>query len=630
MTNKVFQGPVLQQGRSFLRTPLSTSVIIASLLSSASAHAVFEFNIGDIEGTIDSQLSLGASVRTSERNVDLYHAVNTPQGDRLGRSESATTDDGNLNFDKGDVISNVFKGVHGLELKKDNLGAFARIKYWYDFELKDGKQRHGNIPNRYSAQENNSKTRLSDDGFDDLAKFSGIELMDAFVYGEFEANDMPLDLRLGRQVISWGESTFLIHGINKINPVDVSALRRPGATLKEALTPVGLAYGSLGITDSTTIEAFYQLEWQPFAIDGCGTFFSSSDIAAPGCEGVNAGSLAGRNDSQNSFDGPYYDGGGPASVAGGKDVAKRAGSDFEPSDNGQYGFATRHYANSIDAEFGAYYLNYHSRIPYFGVTLPSNGKVGTYGLYYPEDLQLFGLSAQTTIGSWAVSGEFSYQPDYPVAYNSSELLFGWLFNGQSPYTGSHINEKISSAVGSDRVIAGYDEKDLQQLQATFLNFFDQTWGASRVTFIGEVGATYTADIQDADADPDTTRYGRSITYGACGNNSQGANDDGTGKVKCDDGYVTSFAWGYALKTTANYNNVVAGINVNPAVTFKHDVSGFAGNGQFQEGRKSFAFALNADYGGIYDAGISFTSFFGGKFNDSRDKDFASITFGMSF
>ncbi|MGH1463024.1 MAG: DUF1302 domain-containing protein [Neptuniibacter sp.] len=630
MSQKVSTKPACQRNHRFRLAPLNAAIIMAAALSSQTASAVVEFNIGDIEATLDSQLSLGMSVRTSDRKARLYHGLNTPAGAEVGFAESATTDDGNLNFDKGDVVSNVFKGVHGLELKKDNFGAFGRVKYWYDMELKDGDQRHGHSPTAYSAQSSGNKSGLNDDGFDDLAKFSGIELLDAFVYGEFDVDGKPLDLRIGRQVVSWGESTFLIGGINKINPIDVAALRRPGATLKEALMPVNLAYGSFGVTDSTSVEAFYQLEWEPFAIDGCGTFFSTSDVAAPGCNGVNVGSLFGRNDSQNSWAGPFYDGTGVGSVGAGLDVAKRAAADDEPSDDGQFGFALRHYNENIETEFGAYFLNYHSRVPYFGVVLPAGGQDGYYALTYPEDLKLYGLSMQTTVGSWAISGEVSYQPDYPVAYNSAELLFGWLLDGSSPITSNQINNKIAASAGTGEVVGGYDEKDIYQVQATFLNFFDQALGSSRVTFIGEVGATFTSGIQDANSDPSTTRYRRAITYGACGNTSQGGNDDGNGQVQCTDGYVTPFAWGYALKASAAYNNAFAGFNLTPAVTFKHDVEGVAGNGQFQEGRKSLALALNAEYGGVYNVGISYTNFFGGDYNDMRDRDFASISFGMSF
>ena len=51
-----------------------------------------------------------------------------------GTAKSNTIDDGNLNFNSGDIVSNIFKGLHGRELKKGNFGAFVRFKYWYGNE----------------------------------------------------------------------------------------------------------------------------------------------------------------------------------------------------------------------------------------------------------------------------------------------------------------------------------------------------------------------------------------------------------------------------------------------------------------------------------------------------------------
>ena len=97
---------------------------------------------------------------------------------------------------------------------------------------------------------------------------------------------MPLDLRVGRQVASWGESTFIQNGINSINPVDVSAFRRPGAEIKEGLLPVAMVTIAAGLTDALSVEAFYQLEWEKTVIDGCGTYFSTADVAGTGCNVV--------------------------------------------------------------------------------------------------------------------------------------------------------------------------------------------------------------------------------------------------------------------------------------------------------------------------------------------------------
>src|SRR5690606_6312295 len=86
-----------------------------------------------------------------------------------------------------------------------------------------------------------------------------------------------LDLRLGRQVVNWGESLF-VQGVNQVNPADLTAMHRPGADIKEALVPVNMLYANLAFNNGFSIESFYQLEWRRTQTDPCGTFFSASDI----------------------------------------------------------------------------------------------------------------------------------------------------------------------------------------------------------------------------------------------------------------------------------------------------------------------------------------------------------------
>ncbi len=110
--------------------------------------------------------------------------------------------------------------------------------------------------------------------------------MNAFVYGEFNVLQMPLDIRLGRQVVSWGESTFIPGGINTVNPFDVNAFTRPGSEIKEVLIPLNMAYANMGLSDNVSAEVFYQLEFQQSVLPGCGTYFSPSDYVSQGCDVV--------------------------------------------------------------------------------------------------------------------------------------------------------------------------------------------------------------------------------------------------------------------------------------------------------------------------------------------------------
>ena len=108
--------------------PLAIGLAFAPLTQAAS------FTWGNLEGQFDSELSIGASWATANPDADFIDPYNG------GRAAAKTTDDGRLNFDKGDAFSKIFKGSHDLELRYGNSGAFLRGKYWYDFETKGGGQ----------------------------------------------------------------------------------------------------------------------------------------------------------------------------------------------------------------------------------------------------------------------------------------------------------------------------------------------------------------------------------------------------------------------------------------------------------------------------------------------------------
>ena len=70
-----------------------------------------------------------------------------------------------------------------------------------------------------------------------------------------------VDVRIGKHVLNWGESTFIPNGINAINPFDVSKLRLPGSELREAMLPVGMASVTVDPNETMSVTGFYQYDW---------------------------------------------------------------------------------------------------------------------------------------------------------------------------------------------------------------------------------------------------------------------------------------------------------------------------------------------------------------------------------
>ncbi len=637
---------------------LPLAVSLASTLA-APAFGV-TFNIGEIEGQFDSSLSVGASWSVRGADKDLIGVNNG--GDGL----SQTTDDSRLNFKRGETFSKIFKGVHDLELKYGDTGVFVRGKYWYDFELKDESRLFKDI---------------SDSNRKEGAQSSGAQILDAFVYHNYDIAGQPGSVRLGKQVVSWGESTFIRNSINEINPVDVSAFRRPGAEIKEGLIPVNMFYVSQSLTENLSAEAFYQLEWDQTVTDNCGTFFAQPDIIADGCDdnlrvlAPRAALSAGALGAINAF-------GGDANNEG---VLVSRSGDRDARDSGQFGAALRYFSPALDTEFGAYFMNYHSRTPAFSATAASaatyaaidtavfaggaGGAAGiasrtglgsllaaggsSYFIEYPEDIQLYGLSFSTTLPTGtAMSGEVSYRPNAPVLLNTTDILFAGLkplANGTNTgvfYAGGGVNNisLLDGSPGQD--LNGYRRKEITQFQTTFTHFFDQVMGASRLTLVGEIGVVHVGGLESSD----DVRYGRDPVYGPGPLPGQ-YNSGGTFYDTCkglnvstlgsntaenvskyceDDGFVTSTAWGYRARAIWDYPDVFAGVNLKPSVSWSHDVDGYGPNGLFTEGAKAVSLGLDAEYQNTYTASLAYTDFFGGKYNTAIDRDFVALSFGMNF
>ncbi|MDH3869620.1 MAG: DUF1302 domain-containing protein, partial [Desulfuromonadales bacterium] len=511
--------------------------------------AAFQFDFGEVEGSLDSTISYGMSWRMSDQDKDIIGLANG------GRAYSVNGDDGNLNYDRDDAFSSLAKITSDLDLRYDNFGLFLRGSAFYDFENYD---------------EDRERTQLSDDAKDLVGRDA--ELLDAYIWGNFELGDMPAQLRVGDQVLSWGESTFIQNGINIINPFDVSKLRVPGAELKEGLVPVGMVSASISPTENLTFEGFYQYDWEKVEIDPTGFYWSSNDIPGESGDRVLLG-FGDWSDLGTSWQGLVI----PSEVTDERFMMVPRGSDEKPSDDGQFGLAMRVYAPGLnDTEFGFYFINYHSRLPTLsGVTGTANGfasaagaattfanlqggntvpgsiaegttaalntsaalggtlgvaeatgaaagaanaltavlagdprtglpsaylineyaQTAQYKVEYPEDIKVFGVSFNTALDSIGASlqGEYSYHKDAPLQVDDVELLLAALsplgnINPLFPFSDNQLTN--GENLGLDTYVRGYEEKDVSQLQVTMTKLFGPTFGADQFVMVGEAGVTH--------------------------------------------------------------------------------------------------------------------------------------------
>lgn len=447
-------------------------------------HA-YQFRSGDWGGSLDTTISYGVNYRAEGQDKKLIAAANGGTGTNSKRINS---DDGDLNFKKGDLFSEVAKIVSELGLKwQDQYGLFLRGRAFYDFELMDDNRRH---------------RQITADGLDEAG--SNAELLDAFVYGSWMFGERSLNARVGRQVINWGEGLYYRNGINANNPLDLNALRAPGSEVKESLMPTFKIYTSYQLSESLTFESYYQPAWanDKTKLDPCGSYFSTTDVFDEGCDYLAVG----------SFDNPSVPGASPFLFV------PRA-PDIEADSAAQFGVSLRWFVPELsDTEFGLYYLRFSDQLPRLGATVSRRlggqpvPSTGTYYAEYLENRELYGLSFNTTIGGdnifsgQSLFGEVSYQPDAPINLTTGTILGAALLDPAGPPFGARVEN--------------YREKDMYQASLGTIRTGRGVLGSNSTTYTAELVASRVMGLETGLEYGDVT----SSAYGATASVSMTYND----------------------------------------------------------------------------------------------------------
>ncbi|QBF84577.1 DUF1302 domain-containing protein [Shewanella maritima] len=672
--------------KRFNKSALALGVVSALYLGMSPSASAVSFNWGEIDGTFDSTWTLGASWRVSERDWSgQIGKVNQPQFDWSGYSAfgntkytsaqiwsqngsySSNNDLSNLLYSQGDRTSEIFKGLHELSLQWENYGLFMRGMYFYDRKLNDGHYDF-NDPLTGKTYDPCADSKAAE------VQCKDIRLLDAFIYANWDLNDgnNPLSVRVGNQVVSWGESTLIPHGIGVINPVDLNILNAPGAELKEAFRPQGMVWASLGLTDNLNVEAYYQYDWQEVWVPTPGSIFATNDFAGFG--GYNQNAQLGFNanpdinlDFLMSEYGNLYQMAAatgfdpslaPLMTAYSTKVALVQDSQSAP-DDGQFGIKLGYYSPELwETEFGLYYMNYHSRRPLISGTASNftaeaiardYGRLAQSGgnitrevmlsmetftkaqIVYPEDIQLIGASFNTLVGETSVAGEVAHRKDEPLQIDDVELLFAAMPQ-QLANAGLRPDLDGISQMGNvdpGATVDGFIQRDTTQAQMTVTHLFGPTLGLDNLVMLAEVGGVWIHDMPGFDE----------LRLNGPGTARSGGNPDMPGIIEAlhngpeTNPFPTDFAWGYRLVAKADFNNLMAGMNMSPRIIFSHDVDGITPDPMFlfTEGRKSVAVGVNFDYQSRWGFDFSYNNFFGGvgTTNAMSDRDYVSFNVKFS-
>lgn len=448
-----------------MRGVQSWTLAAAAGLAMAAPAQASTFEYGEIFGELKTRLSLGASWRVDDRDPALIGKTNLNPAlcgsdvddaclsfnenpapnqklvDAPGAYFGLNRDDGNLNYDQGDVIAAVSKISSELSLNWGEWVFKAGGTLFFDPVNDDFDEFHPDTTYQPRHTPRNDAVRHNV-GHD-------FTVGNLLVGTLFETFDHQFAATIGYQTIRWGESTLVaLNSLSEINAPDARYLFQPGTQIASVFQTTPAAVLSTTLGDSLALELIYLLAWDGVEVPKGGAFFAPYDVIGRDYAILSFGQF---HEDPDGLQRLPYDVGLISDSSLTVEVNQHEG---EPRDTGQFGAKLTWYAADISTEFGFYALNYHSRLPYLstyaadascvqdtttdllqavadcdGLRLVPNGlepaPVDTARVFldYPEDIQLYGASFNTTVGKWSLAGELAYRPNLPVQVHLSDVLF---------------------------------------------------------------------------------------------------------------------------------------------------------------------------------------------------------------
>lgn len=684
----------------------------AMLLAAMPAQAFqLQTNNPDLSGSLNTTLSAGAVWRVE--NQDKRLAANGKYKDLwdLGVPSQIDKNDANNNFDTG-LASLVYKISPELQLTWQNrMGVVVSGTYFYDQRIMDGTRDGGydvnegcvtnpavGVDTGYNCiyyPDNGDGKRFSKATKRYAGKYG--RMLDTYVWADFDLGEMPLTVKLGRQVINWGESLFITGGVNSANYYDRNALMLPGSEIREALLPLDAIHFNLGLTDNLTAEAFYQFNWKHDFDAPYGSFWNTGD-SFPGngannviVDGEALGAAMDANgnlfwDDAKSMSASAAFAGYNNAVGGGNAVGlqqdqvtlKRA-KDAAPKDEGQFGFAFKYIAENLNyTNFSFYFTNTHAKRPVVGAKMGEADWIGNggaalcagdplcaqiassptgvgalnaahmintteYFLVYPEDIQMYGFSFNTSIGKLALSGEIAYRPTHYVINEYPDNLIAEVAHAAQALSNnpsaqvSITDHCVRNKIGGDCLPGGligndgkslyfYDEAQSYIGSLVGIYTFGPMVGADSVIGLVEAGMEYldglnsdlrygsTASVMQIDGDPlaqEGSKLHPNHPYST---------------------YLDTTSWGYRAAVLAEYNSLIPRTIFKPSLQYAHDVRGNSAiGGNFMEGRRAATLTLGFDVMNQVNVKLAGTTFWGAKFsNKMADRDHVALSVSYAF
>ncbi len=394
---------------AFTRRTVNTLSAAIALCSANAMAMTFDTGVDGLTTRWDNTVKYSNAWRLNERADNVMASRTNPN-----------VDDGDRNFSTG-LISNRFDLLSELDIKYRDVGARLSGAAWYDTVYNESNDNNSPgtanpVSVRYNEFTRKTRNLHGRDG----------ELLDAFVYGATDIGSTRLSARLGQFNQIYGESLFFgANGIaNAQSTVDLVKLQSvPGSQFKEILLPTEQFSFNWQLTDTVSVGAYYQFEWNKTRLPGSGSYFSAGDFVGDGAESL------------------YF--------AGGRLLR---GRDIKARDSGQFGGQIRFALE--DWEFGLYAARYHEKTPVWYWRPGFLGGDDSFINVYPEDIKVYGASFSTLVGEANIAGEISMRVDTPLAANGGVVVTGDMTGNNSSRALYPIGDSLHAQLSMVNVYGG--------------------------------------------------------------------------------------------------------------------------------------------------------------------------------
>lgn len=394
------------------KKPLALHALAAALCAIGTVHAA-EIQTGNPDLAIRWDNTI---------KYNYGHRVNGQESSLL---KSANFDDGDRNFDKGTVSNRVDLLSEFDVVYQKSFGFRVSAAGWND-------QAYNKLDNTNVASSNHLVNGAPAIGLSDYSKryhggASG-ELLDAFLFASFDVADMPVNVKLGRHTLYWGESlSSPVHGVSfGQSSVDfLKAYSVPGSDAKELFLPREAASLQFSPTPTVAVAAQYFFDWKPARMPESGSFLGFFDYAFQGAESFLLGPLGTAQRVADSN----------PSRKGDKGISLRWSPDFLDGTIGLYARKTSDLLPQANVRLAGYpaaavggaacpALVPGAIVTPTGICLFNPATIGTtsrYQLEYANNIGLLGVSLSKSIAGISMGAEVSHRTDMPL-YSTPALL----------------------------------------------------------------------------------------------------------------------------------------------------------------------------------------------------------------